>query len=129
MLAAESKAFPISDALSAATGILVSENGIGGVYEVLGWMTGESVYTHQIPRISREAAPVILAAHPQLAEAYEEAKRVNRENWREWLAIWKSRYGETLEVPKFTTAQHEYIDPISEIAATVHPDNLLVIKV
>lgn len=77
----ETKAFPTADVLSTITGRLMGE--IGGVYEVLNWMTGESVFTHQIPRISREAVPVVLTLHPELRTAIDEAEQVNTENWRE----------------------------------------------
>lgn len=50
---AETKDFPTADVLSPITGILVVED-IGRVYAVCNWATGESVYTHQLPRIGRE---------------------------------------------------------------------------
>lgn len=49
----ETKSFHIGDVLSAMTGTLVSPRHIGGVYDVLNWMTGESLMTHQLPRASR----------------------------------------------------------------------------
>lgn len=124
----ETKEFPLADVMSATTGRLVSPRGIQGVYEVLNWMTGEGVFTHQLPRIGKEAALVVLAAHPQLAQAYIEAKKVNRDNWMEWSATWTERYGETLSVPKMTTGQHERIDPVSELAEKVHPENIIMVR-
>ncbi len=124
----QAKAFPTGDVLSTATGYLVTPNGIGAVYEVLNWMTGESVYTHQIPRIGREAKAVLLAAHPELAEAYKEAKQITRENWQQWLATWEARYGETILVPKFTADEHERKDPISELAEKISPDQIIVVR-
>lgn len=125
----ETKKFPTEDVLSTITGRLVSgTNGIGGVYAVLNWMTGESVYTHQLPRISREAMPVVLALHPALDAACEEAKQVTRENWREWRDKWIARYGATLAVPKFDADQHERIDALSELAEKIHPDNIITVK-
>jgi hypothetical protein len=100
---------------------------IGGVYEVLNWMTGESVFTHQLPRISREAKPVLVAAHPQLAQAIDEAEQVNPDNWREWRQTWEDRYGPEIAVPKFTAATHERIDPLSELSEKVHPDRIVTI--
>ena len=70
-------------------------------------MTGESVFTHQIPRISREAGPVILALHPQLGQAIEEAEHATPENYKQWLATWENRYGPEIAVPKFTADTHE----------------------
>ena len=52
------KEFTTGQVLSAATGILMCE--IGAVYEILNYMTGESLMTHQLPRVIREAQPVLL---------------------------------------------------------------------
>lgn len=126
---AETKLFPTEDVLSTVTGVLISDvNGIGGVYQVLGWMTGDSVYTHQIPRIRREAQPVVLAMHPHLGEAVAEASQVTSENWQRWRDLWLDRYGAEIAVPKMTSAQHERIDPLSELAERVHPDSIIVVE-
>lgn len=119
------KAFPTADVLSTITGRLMGS--IGGVYEVLNWMTGESVFTHQIPRISQEAQPVLVAAHPELAAAIVEADQVTPDNYRDWLTLWLDRYGPTIDVPRFNADQHERIDPLSELAETVSPDRIVVI--
>lgn len=122
------KVFPTGDVLSAATGYLVTLSGIGAVYEVLNWMTGESLYTHQIPRVGEEAAAALLAMYPELAEAYAEAEQVTPENWQQWLATWTARYGESIAVPKFTAEEHERIDPVSELAEKVPPDRIVLIS-
>jgi hypothetical protein len=122
------KDFPTAAVLSTITGRLVCEDGIGGVYEVLNWMTGEDVYTHQIPRISKEAAAALIAAQPALSKAIEEADRVTPDNWREWLAVWTERYGETIACPRMTVDQHERIDPLSEAAEKFHPDRIIIAK-
>lgn len=122
----ETKEFATCDVMSTVTGILVGN--IGGVYEVLNWMTGESVFTHQLPRISREARPVLVAAHPLLQQAIDEAGQVNGENYKEWLQKWEDRYGPAIAVPKFTAADHESIDPMSELAEKVHPDKIVTVK-
>lgn len=111
----ETKAFPTAVVLSTITGRLLCD--IGGIYEVLSYMTGESVFTHQIPRIGREAEPVILAAHPHLREAVREAALVNPDNWQEWRDRWIERYGAEIAVPKMTAAEHKAIDPITELQA------------
>ncbi len=123
----ETKQFATADVLSTITGRLMGE--IGGVYEVLNWMTGESVFTHQLPRISREATPVVLATHPLLAQAVEEAEQVSPENFKQWRQTWEDRYGPVIAVPKFTANTHEHIDPMSELSEKVHPDNIIPIVV
>lgn len=122
----ETKEFPTADVLSTITGVLVSP--IGGVYEVLNWMTGESVYTHQIPRICKEAIPVLLKTYPELAQARDEAKAVMPENWQRWLAVWLDRYGSTIAVPKFDADTHEQIDPLSELVEKIHPSRIATLS-
>lgn len=121
----DTKAFPTHDVLSTITGRLIGE--IGGVYEMLNWMTGESVYTHQLPRIGREAQALLVSQRPELQQAVEEAEQVTRDNWRQWRAMWETRYGPTIAVPKFTEDTHERIDPLSELAEKVHPSRITVI--
>ena len=121
----DTKDFQTRDVMSTITGRLMGD--IGGVYEVLNWMTGESVYTHQLPRIGKEAVPVILAAHPTLQAAIDEAGQVNPENFSEWRDTWDERYGSTIAVPKFDADTHERIDPLSELAEKVHPSRITVV--
>jgi hypothetical protein len=123
----ETKDFPIGAVLSVFTGRLLRD--IGGVYDVLNFMSGESLFTHQLPRVGEEAEPVILAMHPQLAAAKDEAEHVNRDNWRDWLATWTDRYGATIAVPQMTIAEHERIDPMSELAEKVDPSRIIVVEV
>jgi hypothetical protein len=119
------KDFPIGAVLSVVTGRLLCD--IGGVYDVLNFMSGESLFTHQLPRVGEEAEPVILAMHPRLAAAKDEAEQVNRDNWRDWLATWTDRYGETIAVPRMTIGEHERIDAMSGLAEMVHPDRIIVV--
>lgn len=122
----ETKEFPTADVLSTITGMLMAD--IGGVYEVLNWMTGESVFTHQIPRVSREVVPVVLDMHPSLQQAIDEAPNVNCETVAHWRQTWEDRYGPTIAVPKFTPETHERIDPMSEAAEHFRPDQMIVVS-
>ncbi len=69
----ETKRFPLRVVLSIATSRLLtkprggSDNGIGDVYEILGWMTNDSPMTHQIPRFCDECRPWLLRWFPELA--------------------------------------------------------------
>ena len=122
----ETREFSTAGVLSTITGTLISP--IGDVYEVLNWMTGESCFTHQLPRIAREARPVLVAMYPMLQQAIEEAVLITPENYTEWRDRWIDRYGPTIAVPKFTIETHERIDPISELAERFPPDRIVVVK-
>ena len=52
--------------LSITTGRLVSTRHIGGVYDILNFMTGDNLFTHQLPRASDECKPYLLEQFPQL---------------------------------------------------------------
>jgi hypothetical protein len=125
-VAPETQAFPTVDVLGTITGILISD--IGGIYRVLEWMTDGPVWTHQIPRISREAQPAVLAMHPTLQQALDEAEEVNPGNWEQWRDTWLDRYGPELAVPRLTADQHEKIDPLSELAEKIHPSRIVAVK-
>lgn len=45
-----------------------SDNGISKIYELLGWMSGESVWTHEIPQYMNKFSPQIIQQHPYFAE-------------------------------------------------------------
>ena len=116
----ETKSFHIGDVLSAMTGTLVSPRYIGGVYDVLNWMTGESLVTHQLPRASRECEGTLREAFPDLAAIkFPDWSRVpdadkERVIVREWLASQVATHGETREVPRLSEQDHTRIDPIAE---------------
>lgn len=122
------KEFPIDGVLSVVTDLRLVHD-VGVIYEILNWMTGESLFIHQLPRVGREAVPIILALHPALRRAVEESEQVTPDNCLEWIAAWKARYGETLAVPKMTIADHERIDLLSELAEKLSPDRVLVVGV
>lgn len=125
-----SKAFPTLDVLSAITGRLMTEAGIDAVYEVLNFMTGESLFTHQLPRVGREARQFMRARIPGFDEIQRQADdEVTHENFREVGARWIGRLGQTINVPKMGVDAHERIDPLSELAELVPPDRILTVKI
>lgn len=122
----QTKDFHLGDILSITTGKLVSPRHIEGVYDILNWMSGEQLFTHQLPRVMREAAPVLLRAHPAL-EAVKPTT-LSPEDVAPWLAEQVAAIGEMLPVPKMTKDEHESIDPMSELVERVHPDKIIKIN-
>jgi hypothetical protein len=111
--------------LSITTGRLLAPNGIGGVYEILNWMTGDNLYTHQLPRVCDECKPYLLEQHQQLRDL--DVEHVTAENWGEVLAELMVRFGPELEVQKLPAGVHWEIDPISELAEKVHPSKIIAV--
>jgi hypothetical protein len=72
----ETKTFDLGTVLSVTTGRLLTPadekhtgNGIGHLYELLGWMTEDEPFTHQLPRFAEECKPWLLRWFPGLADA------------------------------------------------------------
>lgn len=60
------KEFSLGDVLSITTGRLLSERHIDGVYDILNWMTGDDLFTHQLPRAGRACEPWLIEQYPTL---------------------------------------------------------------
>jgi len=120
------KSFHLGDILSVTTGILVSPDHMGGVYKILNFMTGENLFTHQLPRVCNEAKPILIKQHPWLAEVTGEG--ITGDNWKPWLDGLVAAHGEFLSVSPMNRDEHERIDPISELAEKIHPDNIITIN-
>lgn len=125
----DTKDFHVGDVLTITTGIMLSPRNIEGVYDILGWMTDEQLYTHQLPRVADEAKPVLLAAFPQLASAQAIAHTVNPSNFERALDEFVRRYGEVLPVPKFAKGQHIAIGPVQELTGIPGPDKVIVVAI
>lgn len=126
----ETKEFHLGDILTITTGMLVSPDHIGGAYNILNWMTGDNLSTHQLPRASRECEGPLLGQHPQLADVqvpeFEPGTRDEMElAVMTWLASQTAIYGERLPVAKLAKEQHTEIDPIAEIKM-IRPDMPIV---
>jgi hypothetical protein len=110
------KTFHIGDILSVTTERLVSPRHIDGVYDILNWMTGDSLFTHQLPRAAGECAPSLRAQFPDLA-AITLLPDFNgsKADVERWLGQQVAVYGETREVAPLAVGQHALIDPITEL--------------
>lgn len=116
--------FHLGQILSITTGRLVAPSGIQGVYEILNYMTGDSLFTHQLPRAGEACKPALLAQHPQLAEI--DTTLVDRTNWAEWLLIVVEKHGEMLPVEPLTE-NWTTIDPMIE-AESMFPGKVLAVQ-
>lgn len=106
--------FHIGDILSVTTDYLVSPSMIGGVYEILNHMTGEDLFTHQLPRAVKECRPHLLAQHPQLAGC--DCSGLDAETVPTRLAELVAQFGETLPVTPLAAGEYQPRNPITELA-------------
>lgn len=133
-MSTETKPFHLGDILSITTGRLVSPRHIEGVYDILGWMTGESLMTHQLPRAAGECEGPLRAQHPDLIAIavpdfpggdMESVKRF----YERWLAEQVAICGETREVAPLAAGDHTSIDPLAELRM-IRPDaEVIVVEV
>jgi hypothetical protein len=115
------KAFHLGDILSVTTERLVSPRRVEGVYDILGWMTGESLFTHQLPRACDECKGPLLAQHPDLAAIEVPEDFGGKEGVDRWLAEQVAVYGEYREVAPLAAEDHTRIDPLDELRM-IRPD-------
>lgn len=118
------RSFDIGDVLTVTTGILLSP--MEDVYAILNFMTGDNLYTHQLPRASDECRPFLLQQFPALAAL--DTTCVDGSNWKAWLDEQVAKFGRTLQVAKLPPHAHEQIDPLSELAEKIHPSKIIVIE-
>ena len=133
----ETKSFPPRVLLTVTTGRLLTEsknehdNGIGDLYEILGWMTNDSPCTHQLGRFAEECKPWLLRWFPELGLA--EAALDKLDGWlaccvdesdtpvHAWLAelklLFPGKFPDCYEVPRIPQDDHEQKHPWDELVA------------
>lgn len=133
MPADETKLFSVRTVLTVTTGRLLTKpseegsNGIGDLYDLLGWMTMDSPFTHQLGRFADECKPILYRLFPELGAA--EACLPELDKWlktsptcpeegiRMWLTELRMMFPEIkLEyaIPQFPI-EHAIKDPIAEL--------------
>ncbi len=108
--------FHIGDILSITTGRLVSPRLIDGVYDILDYMTGDELMTHQLPRAAEECRPSLREQHPDLADVAVPEEFTGKEHVDRWLGDLVLQYGETRAVRPLEAGDHRVINPIEELA-------------
>lgn len=117
--------FHIGDILSITTGYMMSPEGIGGVYEILNYMTDDNLFTHQLPRAAEACRGPLLAQHPQLADV--NCAGVTPENHAERLAALVAQFGERLAVAPVGVGAYEQRDPIVDLAEMTDKPIVMVV--
>jgi len=104
--------FTTGQVLTALTGRLLCS--VDDLYVVLNFLTGESLYTHQLPRAFLVCAPFVAQQHPELAAL--DWSGVNQQTFRAWLDEQEQRFGKTLALAPIPEGQYEAQHPLSELA-------------
>lgn len=138
----DTKQFPLRVLLTVTTGRLLTKsqgernNGIGDLYELLGWMTNDQPFTHQLPRFGDECKPWLLRWFPALALADdklamldETIKLLGPEKGVEaWLGGFSHIMPTAFDVPRIPQDDHEKQNPITEAEAMFGADKVIVVN-
>jgi hypothetical protein len=124
-----SKRFHVTHIIMAATGVAMWRDGedFGVCYDILNFMTGDNLFTHQLPRAGNEVAPYLIDQFPWLKEVKEDIKGCNTENWHEYREKYCAQYGEFHEVYPMPMDDHDIIDPIDELEQMVDDPSKIII--
>lgn len=145
----KTKNFPLRDILSVTTGRLLTkpkgprDNGISNLYAVLGWITGDELFTHQLPRAGDAAKPYLLSCFPELGAATGALNRLDKylanskvgghspaDAINEWLKDLRSAFPELRETYDVAPMPEGWttIDPMIELESMVGKKKIVVVE-
>lgn len=116
--------FTTAQVVTAGTCRMVCE--IDGLYQILNFLTGDELYTHQLLRASKVCEPWLRRQFPWLVVLDTDA--CNRGNWRQWLKVITDRVGEHQEVEPLPEGVWTYLDPVEEGIQMFGVDRLAVVQ-
>lgn len=136
----DSETFHIGDVLTVTTGRLLSPTHMEGVYRILNYLTGDSLYTHQLPRAAKEVLPWVERQIPALSAAAMEGAVADldvrlasagdpSQVVAAWVAEQAALHGETHALHPIPREEHEVIDPLEELKGMVDPAKIVVVRV
>lgn len=118
------------------------DNGIGDLYDILGWMTNDSPMTHQLPRFANECKPWLLRWFPELAACGAQSALDSLDKWLKadrtggseaiemWLAEQQMMFPELklqYDVPRIPQDAHTQRDAIEELVEILGTEEGLVV--
>lgn len=136
-----SRKFHLGDVLSITHDRLVSPSRMDGVCSILNYMTGDNLFTHQLPRAAKQCKPELLRQHPRLStpevdfQIAKLAEMLQSESGKSdaanlvagWLLTMTLEYGETLEVQPLRPADYESKNAAEELEALVGRGRVIAI--
>ncbi|MDJ1137941.1 hypothetical protein [Streptomyces iconiensis] len=118
---ADARMIPLADVLSVTTDILLSRSHMDGLYALLGHMTGQDVFTHQLPSVADACKPALIQQHPFLADLTPPAE-ADTPDLMAWLVEAERAHGEEISVTPLETWMRR--DPIEDAADMVGADKV-----
>ncbi len=121
-----SRTYALADILTMTTGRLLTTRGIGAVYDIANWMTGDNLFTHQLPRAADACGPALLAQHPQLTNVTP-PEDIDVPDLMAWLANAEAEHGQELPVTPLPEGAWQHQNPIEELCDMVGPEKVYVV--
>jgi hypothetical protein len=118
------RAFDLGDVLTVTTGRLLSSRHMDGVYDILDFLTGDTLWTHQLPRATEFCAPRVLAQHPDLA-SIDVPEIEGQEEVDAWLRGAREQYGATRTLTPLDGWASQ--NPVEELCDMVGPERVYVV--
>lgn len=115
------KKFPLEVVVSALHGVLLCK--IDQVYEVLNFLTGDNLFTHQLPRAGKVCRIPVFKQHPFLKDI--DVLNINRDNWAQKLADLKVKYPNEIELQPIANWTH--LDPVEEMIDMKRGDENIIV--
>lgn len=127
------KEFPIDDVITGVTGRLVSRRHVAALYDLYGFMTGESgLMTHQLPRAADECEASLAAQFPEFVDFPIPDWNFKGVSWDEAMAVvtaWAesvaAEHGSTRLVRALDPMDHTRIGPLAELSM-LRPDAAVI---
>lgn len=121
----DERSFSLGTVLSVTTGRLVAPGGIDDIYEILNFLTGETLVTHQIPRAIHTCQPYLQVKFPLLAKDHLESDLDDlnarlaiadspETTVQEWVASLIERFGPSINLHPLPPNLWQRRDPVEE---------------
>lgn len=107
------KNFGLGAVLTVATARMLCE--MDELYDILGHLTGETLFTHQLPRAGLAAREPVLNQHPQLREVQVPDDLHDEETAKAWVAKQVEIYGAELPIAPLDPGVYDPKDPLAEL--------------
>jgi hypothetical protein len=93
------------------------------VYEVLNFLTGDNLFTHQLPRAGKVCRIPVFKQHPFLKDI--DVSDINPTNWEQKLADLKAKHPKEIELEPIANWTH--LNPIEEMIDMKGDDSNIIV--
>lgn len=115
--------FTLGQILSVAYGKLLCS--IDELYAILNYLTGDNLFTHQLPRAYNECSPWVIQRLPFLRGI--NVDNINKDNWESILGELEVEYGKYHELFPIPKDEHTVKCPLKEIAEMIDKNKIISI--